>query len=103
MVVPAIEVVITNVGNQTIEDQSTQVGKDWLEAFRSGAEIVPGIISASWSVSHKDPSTVMHFIGKNARCETQVSCYLPSYTGLMCWTDLPQIMRLDANMTCTKS
>jgi hypothetical protein len=64
MGVPAIEIVFTNVGKHTIEDESTKDGADWLEAFRSGAQIIPGCIRAGWGVSDRDSQVVMHFIGK---------------------------------------
>ncbi|KAL9468291.1 hypothetical protein ACSS6W_009985 [Trichoderma asperelloides] len=42
MVQPVMEIVITDIGDHTIDDVSTQDGKDWLEAFRAGAESIPG-------------------------------------------------------------
>jgi hypothetical protein len=37
MVVPAIEIVVTKVGNHTIDDENTEDGKTWLAAFSQGA------------------------------------------------------------------
>jgi hypothetical protein len=64
MVVPAIEIVISRIGEHTIDDESTEDGKRWLEAFRMGAEQIPGVVRACWARSYKDPSIAMHFIGK---------------------------------------
>lgn len=44
MVQPVMEIVITDIGDHTIDDVSTQDGKDWLEAFRAGAESIPGAV-----------------------------------------------------------
>jgi hypothetical protein len=44
MVIPAIEVAISNIGNRTIDGESTEDGITWLEAFRAGAETIPGVI-----------------------------------------------------------
>jgi hypothetical protein len=60
---PGIEIVITDVGNHTINDESTEDGKLWLEAFRAGAETIKGVRRACWGVSDRDPKIAMHFIG----------------------------------------
>jgi hypothetical protein len=64
MVQPVMEIVITDIGDHTIDDASTQDGKDWLEAFRAGAEQIPGVVRASWGRSYKESNIAMHFIGK---------------------------------------
>ena len=64
MVVPAIEIVVTRIGKHAIDDESTEDGKTWLEAFRAGAEQIPGAIRACWGLSYKDPEVAMHFIGQ---------------------------------------
>ena len=64
MVVPAIEVVFTNIGNATIDDESTEDGKTWLNAFVTGAESIPGVNLAAWGRSYKYSDIAMHFIGK---------------------------------------
>ena len=64
MVVPAIEVVFTNIGTATIDDESTEDGQTWLKAFVSGAEGIPGVNFAAWGRSYKYPEIAMHFIGK---------------------------------------
>jgi hypothetical protein len=64
MVVPAIEVVFTNIGNATIDDESTEDGQTWLNAFVGGAKTIPGVNFAAWGKSYKYPDVAMHFIGK---------------------------------------
>jgi hypothetical protein len=64
MVVPAIEVVITNIGDHPIDDESTESGQTWLKAFLQGATTIPGGNFASWGRSYKYPDTAVHFIGK---------------------------------------
>lgn len=59
----AIEVVITNVGSRTIDDDSTADGREWLEAFRAAAETVEGVSRACWAMSDKHTDFAMHFIG----------------------------------------
>ena len=61
---PAIEIVVTNVGKHDITDRTTDAGRRWGEAFASGAKNIPGVAHAIYGVSYRDPSTVMHFIGK---------------------------------------
>ena len=63
MAVPALEVVFTHVGDRTIDDESTQDGKEWLEAFKAGAESIPAVVRAGWGRSYKDPTIAMHFVG----------------------------------------
>ena len=63
MGVPAIEVVITNVGDSTFDDESTEDGKIWLEAFKAAAQNIPGLIRACFARSYEHPDTAMHFIG----------------------------------------
>ena len=75
MVVPAIEVVFTNIGDATIDDESTEDGKTWLNAFISGAESIPGVTFAAWGRSYKYPDMAMHFIGK-ARSATRLNMFL---------------------------
>lgn len=60
-----MEIVITEIGDHTIDDLSTQDGKDWVEAFRLGAEKIPGVVRAGWGRSYRDSNIAMHFIGKN--------------------------------------
>lgn len=60
-----MEIVITEIGDHTIDDASTQDGKDWVEAFRLGAEKIPGVVRAGWGRSYRDSNIAMHFIGKN--------------------------------------
>jgi hypothetical protein len=67
MVQPVMEIVVTDIGDHTIDDVSTQDGKDWLEAFRLGAETIPGVVRASWGRSYKYPNIAMHIIGKSYR------------------------------------
>ena len=64
MVVPVMEVVFTHVGDHTIDDESTKDGQEWLEAFKAGAETIPGVRKACWARSYKDPNIAMHFIGR---------------------------------------
>lgn len=64
MVVPAIEVVITNVGDANIDDETTETGKAWQKAFLDGALGIPGCNFAAWGRSYKYPDVAMHFIGK---------------------------------------
>jgi hypothetical protein len=63
MVVPAIEIVITNIGKTTFDDESTEDGRLWLEAFKAGARTIPGCIRACFARSDKYPDMAMHFIG----------------------------------------
>lgn len=64
-----MEIVVTEIGDHTIDDVATQDGKDWLEAFRLGAETIPGAVRASWGRSYKYSNIAMHFIGKSdLRC-----------------------------------
>jgi hypothetical protein len=65
MVVPIMEVVVTDIGTHTIDDTSTEDGREWLEAFRVGAERIPGVVRASWGRSYRDSNIAMHFIGKS--------------------------------------
>jgi hypothetical protein len=67
MVVPAIEIVITRIGSATIDDETTEDGKTWLEAFRKGADEIPGVVRAAFARSYKDSNIAMHFIGKNRK------------------------------------
>jgi hypothetical protein len=60
---PAMEIVITDIGNHTVNDESTEDGKVWLEAFRAAAEGVPGIRRACFAMSDRDSNIAMHFIG----------------------------------------
>jgi hypothetical protein len=65
MVVPAIGIVVTQVGSATIDDETSQDGKTWMEAFRIGADEIPGCVRACWARSYKDPNICMHFIGES--------------------------------------
>ena len=65
MVVPMMEIVVTDIGSHSIDDTSTKDGKEWLEAFRVGAEKISGVVRASWGRSYRDSNVAMHFIGKN--------------------------------------
>lgn len=82
MVVPAIElcspfgfryaliclfefqVVITNIGDATIGDESSEDGKRWMRPFLDGAMSIPGVNFAAWGRSYKYPEIAMHFIGQ---------------------------------------
>lgn len=59
----AIEIVVTNARSLTINDEDTEDGKPWLEAFRSGTENIPGVRRACWGSSQRDSHIAMHFIG----------------------------------------
>ncbi|KAL7893071.1 hypothetical protein HDV63DRAFT_392966 [Trichoderma sp. SZMC 28014] len=72
MVQPVLEIVVTEIGDHTIDDVSTQDGKDWLEAFRLGAETIPGAVRASWGRSYKYPNIAMHFIDYQTRRQHDV-------------------------------
>jgi hypothetical protein len=74
MVVPAIEVVFTNIGTSTIDDESTEDGQTWLKAFVAGAEDIPGVSFAAWGRSYKDPEIAMHFIGKTRQSIKAPAC-----------------------------
>ncbi len=64
MVVPILEVVLTTVGNHTIEDLNSQDGKEWFGAFVAAAKQIPGLVRAGWGQSYEDREIAMHFIGK---------------------------------------
>jgi hypothetical protein len=64
MVVPAIEIVVTQICAATIDDETSEDGKIWMEAFRKGADEIPGCVRACWARSYKDPNIAMHFIGE---------------------------------------
>lgn len=66
MVVPVIEVVITSIGDRNSQDESTEVGKKYVELFAAGAKHLAGLVRACWGQSYKYPDTVMHFIGKTS-------------------------------------
>ncbi|KAL7914008.1 hypothetical protein GGI35DRAFT_490363 [Trichoderma velutinum] len=72
MVQPVIEIVVTDIGDHTIDDVSTQDGKDWLEAFRSGATTIPGCVKACWGRSYRDSNIAMHFIDYKTRRQHDV-------------------------------
>lgn len=80
MVQPVLEIVITDIGDHTIDDVSTQDGKDSIEAFRLGAATIPGAVRASWGRSYKYSNIAMHFIGKN---------------NLRCYSNLHLLIRID--------
>ena len=61
---PAIEVVVSYIGEHTIEDRTTNDGQNWAKAFADGAKGTPGVARATYGVSQKDPEFAMHFIGK---------------------------------------
>jgi hypothetical protein len=69
----ALEVVITNVGKHTIDDESTEDGKVWLEGFRKASETIPGVVRSCWAQSDKYDDIVMHFIGM-----TRLTSKMPS-------------------------
>ena len=64
MVVPTIEIVFTNIGNATIDDESSEDGKRWLKPFLDGALHIPGVNFAAWGRSYRYPDLAMHFIGR---------------------------------------
>ncbi|KAL6892016.1 hypothetical protein GGI43DRAFT_413965 [Trichoderma evansii] len=72
MVQPVMEIVVTDVGDHTIDDVSTQDGKVWLEAFRVGAEKIPGVVRAGWGRSYRDSRIAMHFIDYQTRHQHDV-------------------------------
>ena len=67
MVFRAIEVLFTNIGTATIDDESTEDGQTWLKAFFSYVEGVPGVNFAAWGRSYKYPEVAMHFICRWSR------------------------------------
>ena len=60
---PAIEVTFVNVGSHTIDDESTEDGKTWLNAFIQGATTIPGCRRCIWGTDYNNPSRATHFIG----------------------------------------
>ena len=64
MVVPCMEIVVTEVGDRTIDDPSNEAGRTCLEAFRRGAETLPGCVRAGFARSYRDSNICMHFFGK---------------------------------------
>ena len=64
MVVPALEIVITNIGDANIDDETTETGKIWQKAFLDGALGIPGVNFGAWGRSYKYPDIAMHFIGE---------------------------------------
>jgi hypothetical protein len=64
MVVPILEIVVTNIGKHTINDVKTEDGKQWLGAFTVAAREIPGLVRAGWGQSYEDSEIAMHFIGK---------------------------------------
>lgn len=64
MVVPVIEVVITNIGDHNSQDEATDAGKKYIEMFAAESKNLPGVVRSCWGQSYKYPDTVMHFIGK---------------------------------------
>jgi len=71
---PTMEIVVTNVGNHTINGEDSEAGKLWFEAFRSAAETIPGIRRACWASSQRDPHIAMHFTGLKLKYSTILRC-----------------------------
>lgn len=59
-----VQVVITNIGEATIDDESTEDGQRWMKPFLEGAMKIPGVNFAAWGRSYKYPDIAMHFIGE---------------------------------------
>ncbi len=66
MVIPAIEVVFTNIGTATIDDESTENGQTWVDASVSDAKSIPGVNFAAWGRSYKSPEIAMRLVGKTS-------------------------------------
>ena len=64
MVVPILEVVLSNKGDHNIKDFNAHDGKEWFGGFVAAAKQIPGLVCAGWGQSYEDPKMVMHFIGK---------------------------------------
>jgi hypothetical protein len=82
MVVPILEIVLTNIGNHTINDVSTEDGKQWLGAFTVAAREIPGLVRAGWGRSYEDSEIAMHFIGK----------YRSTFRSYSMWGNIVNIM-----------
>lgn len=67
MVVPILEVVLTNIGDHTIEDLNTHDGKEWFGAFVVAATQIPGLVRAGWGQAYEDREVAMHFIDYETR------------------------------------
>lgn len=64
MVVPILEVVLSDIGSHTIDDPNTEDGKEWFGAFVAAAKTIKGLVRAGWGHSYEDSKVAMHFIGK---------------------------------------
>ena len=63
MVSPRIEVTVTHVGSHTVEDDTTDAGRIYREAFYNAATGIPGCERGCWGRSDKYPDKVLHFLG----------------------------------------
>jgi hypothetical protein len=63
MVVPILEVVLSNKEDHNFKDFNAHDGKEWFEGLVAAAKQISGLVRAGWAQSNKDPEMVMHFIG----------------------------------------
>ena len=66
MYYPCIEVTVAHVGIATIEDETSEAGKLYMQAFHNGATGIPGCLRGCRGRSDKYPEWVTHFLGWNA-------------------------------------